>query len=304
MVKLEKDTFNQYGYFSLPTGSLFGCDKMLHTTATNFTTSNTMLFHLLCSSSFGTIHINTTLMMHKEFVVLVESCGIINIILAFPTTVCNLSVIVVLCKSKNLLTVSNIPLLSLAVTDLLTGTISMPVYGSYLILIADKDLLCSLNLTCYFMGIILVMVSLLTVFLLALERYLAIVHTLFYRKHINKAIVVCLVIFIWLFVISFTLGTILSGKSAVLTNTSIAVIVLAYGWSAFVYCNIFLVVKRLRKHDVRPSLALPSSNMAKSSSRSYKTNRLSKFSGIVIAVLLFFYLPFVIAKVMSGYIKY
>ena len=121
------------------------------------------------------------------------SCSWTNILMACPTTVLNILLIIALATSRDRTKPCNILLLNLAVTDLLTGLISMPVFFTIFRFIAESRGSCLLIKisTPFFM--FMAYESLTTVALVALERYISIFHPFFHTsKFTFRNITACL----------------------------------------------------------------------------------------------------------------
>ena len=113
--------------------------------------------------------------------------------MACPTTVLNLLLIIALASSRDRTKPCNILLLNLAVTDLLTGLITMPLFFTVFRFIAESKGSCFLIKILTPFSMLLGYESLTTVALVALERYISIFHPFFHTaKFTSRNITACL----------------------------------------------------------------------------------------------------------------
>uniref|UniRef100_UPI0037E98C6C trace amine-associated receptor 1-like n=1 Tax=Semicossyphus pulcher TaxID=241346 RepID=UPI0037E98C6C len=113
------------------------------------------------------------------------------------TVVLNLLVIISISHFRQLHTTTNLLLLSLAVTDFLVGFLQMPVeillfQGCWML----GDFICALN---YFLGVLLVSVSVGNMVLISVDRYVAICDPMFYSIKVTMKRVKIGICLCWIF---------------------------------------------------------------------------------------------------------
>ena len=122
--------------------------------------------------------------------------AVINLLTAIPTILLNVLVCIAFARKATLRRNGNKVLFSLSLSDLLSGLLIQPVTGCMLIIGAIKH---PLNIPCEMItfvswcGHTLACVSLLTVSLISLERYLAIFHPYVYNRRISARFFICYV---------------------------------------------------------------------------------------------------------------
>ena len=118
-----------------------------------------------------------------------SSCSWTNFALAYPTTVLNLSLVISLVKSREMNKPCGLLILNLAVTDLLNGLFDMPLFYMVFRFIAEgKDpcLFANVVMPCF---VAASFQSFVIVTLIAIERYISVLHPFVYVSKLSKRIV-------------------------------------------------------------------------------------------------------------------
>ena len=145
----------------------------------------------------------------------------------------NSLVIIAIVVSKRLHDAPSYLLLSLAVTDLLTGAVCIPV--TMINLMRDQslsDAVCSMNKR---LGIVLFLVSVLHLIAINTERYIALSRPLHYPTIVTTPRIILLVITIWV------IGVVPTAVYLTVSNTAedYCMTNLLYGWRIFLFLMVF-----------------------------------------------------------------
>lgn len=176
--------------------------------------------------------------------------GVINLFTAIPTIFLNILVCVAFARKATLRRNGNKVLFSLSLSDLLSGVLIQPVTAGMLIFGAihhPLEIPCAMITFVSWCGHTLACVSLLTVSLISLERYLAIFHPYVYNRRISARFLFIMCSFLWSISIIgvFTLLFLHLNLPFYWVNT--VIIVFTYVWNIFVYIRIVSQVKKVQK---------------------------------------------------------
>ena len=153
------------------------------------------------SESNASTKVSVTAATQEIALVVVESC--IVVLLDIAALVGNLLVCLAFYKNRSLRTVTNYFVLSLAITDLSMAVLVMPL--STASLIATNGIVNNLNcIAIHFLAVQLAEVSLLTVVLLAINRYIRVVQPALYVNIFSKKRSVRMVVCVWIVAIPLT----------------------------------------------------------------------------------------------------
>eukprot|EP00795_Rhopilema_esculentum_P017740 gene17740-9408_t len=172
------------------------------------------------------------------------ACAIFNLVLAVPTTLLNTSFIVAVLKSSDRAEPHQILMLNLAITDLLTGIVSMP--SQFILFLHHAHLkdTCSYagfaQTFSYFLGI----VSLLTLTAVATERYVFIFNPHLHNAKLTSCFLIVIVIGTWMASIAVSILFLFSGVKNAITA---CIGVLASGVIFFCYTRIMIRARRIRR---------------------------------------------------------
>ena len=174
------------------------------------------------------------------------SCSWTNITLAFPTTILNLSLIIALASSRFRTKPCNILLMNLAITDLIVGSMNMPLFFVFFRNVAEgKD-------PCSYLLVLLLLISsvgyesFLIVTMIAVERYISIFHPFFHSSKLSSRNVTICIGISWtisfLIVIPLLVGVNSNMLFGCLGGTAIIVIML----NLYCYLRMLLQARRVR----------------------------------------------------------
>uniref|UniRef100_A0A8C4X3Y5 G-protein coupled receptors family 1 profile domain-containing protein n=1 Tax=Erpetoichthys calabaricus TaxID=27687 RepID=A0A8C4X3Y5_ERPCA len=231
----------------------------------------------------------------------------------------NLVVIISISHFKQLHTPTNILVLSLAIADFLVGVVIMP-----FMVVQSVD-------TCWYFGsefcviysvllCLLTETSIVSLVMIAVDRYIAICYPLLYSSKITVRIVSVSVGVVWLIILIYVCGFIFLGGN---TEGVIGIdpcpgdclLVLSSGWGTVdlvlsfllpvsvmvtLYSKIFFVARRhARAISVQQNISLDHSNIPKKSER-----KAAKTLGIVVAVFILCWLPFYTCTLLNQFINF
>ena len=176
--------------------------------------------------------------------------GLAKLILALGNVILNTSSILAIYSIKKRRTgETNLILLCMAATDLLTGIVDQPVCAAYCFLWSQGKLVCELARTCGALAYFIHMNSFLMLILAATERFLIIMFPLKHERYMNNKRIMFSIICLWLYNGLLILLYELEGKTmrAVVIVLSVSTLVIGSSWIAFAYYRIFNAAKKARK---------------------------------------------------------
>ena len=222
--------------------------------------------------------------------------GIVNSLASLPTATLNLSVVIAIVKFKSLQINSNMLILNLAVTDFLAGCFVQPSNAVFFIYLAKGRFICISRYAAALISVSLSLLSLLTVFCIASERFLAIFHPFFYNRFVTKRKIWYLFTASWILVFTFAVAGVLhSTLSEVLTFFSLMVIIITFLWNLYVYTKIYIFVKKIRLEI--NAINRPTGQINSSEENFKKDKRLISFTALVVAAFFLCYMPYVICQI-------
>ena len=212
--------------------------------------------------------------------------------IASPVTVLlNTLAIVAMKKRRELQKLANILLCSMAVTDLLTGAITMPLSATVDVLIlsqASFEHICTLDAVNKLMINFLTLTSLYHLTAIAWERYMAIQKWIEYRNKVTKSLLKKLGITAWLLAVfmSTVLITVVAGvERKVLKFWSMGEIVVVVGCLvaiAYFYIMVFLGVRKRKQNQISQVTVLMKAKLE---------SKVAKTTGLLTAWLISSFVP-------------
>lgn len=192
------------------------------------------------------MHYDLVLKNSSSFKIVHESCSYLNILLMGPSALLNASLIAAVLLSKERERPCTVLLVNLAVTDLLTGTLSMPAFSIIFRRIFQGKMPCDTAVFILPVFVALNIDSFLTVTTIAVERYTSIFHPYFHAARVTKQVTLAFIGISWLVAILTSIPFLLVVKSVVV-NGFIGVFVIT-GVFIIVYCyaRIFWRARELR----------------------------------------------------------
>ena len=222
----------------------------------------------------------------------------------FCVTICVLIIPTVLLNGISVLTISRnfhlqakpcyFVVFIQSITDLFVGIISLPLY----IFIAAKELLntakCVDIIFADSVAFIPMAVSFSNLFLLTLERYMSILHSVAHRSRVTKKMMItnlgCVT-----FMVIF-MGPILKVISEkVFSMTSVAIVTILLAFNTFAYIKIFFAVKSMQFPNDAIGVWSAEENVSafgKKQRRSLREKKLAKSCALVVAISYLSYIPF------------
>lgn len=186
----------------------------------------------------------------KTSIVTVFTCVFIG--LACPCAiVANLMVFLGVLRKPDLRNVYNTSILFLATSDLLTGLITLPsfvVYQGSKLTTPQHEFSCIALVLYTSTNFIFTGLSVITIILITLERYLAIFYPFKYQAYVTKRRIVVTISIVWVIWISFiTLARFSPGASVGLYSAIAAVLLIpCILLTLFVYCKVYVLTRRVR----------------------------------------------------------
>ena len=175
-----------------------------------------------------------------------QTCSWLNLILAFPTTIANVSLIIALLMSSDRARPCQLLILNLAATDLLAGFANMPIQFVVFRFISQQRDPCNFaNITTPF-GYILGIVSFITVTSIAVERYVNVFHPFFHLSKLNSRNTGISVCILWLFGISAVMPSTVLSSSTFLNALSTFLVVVGTSINVFTYMRVLLRARKVR----------------------------------------------------------
>lgn len=196
----------------------------------------------------------------KTSIVTVFTCVFIG--LACPCAiVANLMVFLGVLRKPDLRNVYNTSILFLATSDLLTGLITLPsfvVYQGSKLINPQHEFSCVALIMYTFTTFMFTGLSVITLILITMERYLAIFYPFKYQDYVTKRRIVITISVVWVIWITFiTLTRFLSGAGSGLYSVIAALLLVpCILLTFFVYCKVFFLTRRVRA-SIGHELATP-----------------------------------------------
>ena len=262
--------------------------------------SSSLTYTLICSYGRGTTTLNITVEITRAFSAQIQLCSLITFFSCLPAALLNILAIIAIAKTKELQTPSNVLVFSLSVTDAITGAICFPMYGVYLHNQRKMQNACLFTYIVYQISAPLSVISIISVSTIALERYLALFSPYFYQHHVTTRKIVIGISVVWvavilIFLISFGIGN----TTLALAFTSITIIV-GLSWNAYVYVKIFKLLRRLQRQTWAENIPASITTENKRNKQASAEKRLNTFTGVIILVLFFSYMPFLCTRIVTA----
>ena len=175
--------------------------------------------------------------------------SVLDLLVAITATVSNAVIVYVIWKNKSLHSPSNTLLGSLAVTDLLVGSLVAPF--NILTKLGETNnnggLYCVAGVICSFIGWTSGSLSFLTVSTISVERYLAIRLHLKYVAIVTTKKVRTVLACLWIFVVAFAALHFSDNRNFIIRSVILTTMALCIGVTVLCYYAIYASVRRHRK---------------------------------------------------------
>ena len=216
-------------------------------TVNSTTQGTTFVFHSHCHYFHETYVYSSTFKWNFLFV------GITNIFLAVSTGSLNLFTLLVIRYSKSLHTSSNMFIAGLSVCDLLTGFVTFPLNAALSFEFSAARTPCALRLTLNFVGYLFGQVGLLTLLLIATDRFFAVFYPYEYEEytHTKKNIFYALLV-MWLVSLAFVSGSFFTPKFMLYTIFVSITLIFLLVWSVYSQGKILKVTRQILR-EIRPT---------------------------------------------------
>ena len=201
--------------------------------------------------------------------------SVIGLLSAIGSVFGNALVLYVIAKFSRLQTPSNILLCNLCITDFITGLIVVPTISIRRITEAYGNGICAIRLICAYFAYLTVIVSIVTVCIISIDRYFAIMRPFQYQRTITVSRYIITICILWLILCSYSglpFLRILSGK----LYFEIAFIVMTLTILVFFICYARIsMVARSHRRKLQHSIASSRQEAISSSPPSQSTCNMS-----------------------------
>ena len=181
--------------------------------------------------------------------------GITNVFFAISTGTLNLFTLIIIRYSKPLHTSSNMFIAGLAVCDLLTGFVTFPLNAALNFEFSYARTPCALRLTINFVGYLFGQSGLLTLVLIATDRFFAVFYPYQYEEytHSKKNILYAL-ISVWVLSLVFVAGSFFTPKFMLYTIFVSVTLLFLLVWSFYSQGKILKVTRQILR-EIRPTVS-------------------------------------------------
>lgn len=179
--------------------------------------------------------------------------AILNIFLSISTGTLNFFTLLIIRYSKPLHTSSNMFIAGLAVCDVLTGFITFPLNAALNFEFSQATTRCGLRLTLNFVGYLFGQCGLLTLVLIATDRYFAVFYPYEYEEytHSKKKIFYAL-LSVWIISAAFVAGSFFTPKFMLYTIFVSITLLFLLVWSFYTQGKILKVTRQILR-EIRPA---------------------------------------------------
>ena len=180
-------------------------------------------------------------------------------ILILPTIFLNCSLLIAISKNKRLWRSTHILIGFLAVTDVLVGVVSMPLFLSTIVIEIiyernsyNKGVYCGLSKAALNAGDLGLGLSFITFVLITFERYVAIFAPFWYRKYVRKSVMVKATLLAWLIWAAIVVLLILDVSAEfVIGVVLLIVVVMVYFLAVPAHARIFYLLKKMESSRIQ-----------------------------------------------------
>ena len=230
----------------------------------------------------------------------VIAVSLVNFVAAPLAFFLNFLAVYTIYRRKTLRTLSNLILCNLALTDMLTGLISQPLFATLMMTSAFCVKFCFINTSTIIFGNILSSISMASLFLINLDRHISIFYPFYYEKFKEgKLKLLVIVVVIWLlniFVVSASLAT----PDMVLTTVAASTFALViFIWSFYVNIRAVLVVRKIQRQIKSSHVSTDSNTGLENKKNSEVMSRATRVVSTILGSMLFCYVPFVVSTVIE-----
>eukprot|EP00111_Clytia_hemisphaerica_P001473 TCONS_00004221-protein len=203
------------------------------------TTLDPLIHNMSCEvphddqSKVYTYHLSASFVASSTFI------AILNFVMAIPCAFTNLLIIFAIIKNEHLQITPYKLLFSICLADLITGAVAQPIFGTHIFQISAADHQCPLSNFMIYIVPVLILVTMVTHAVSALERYCSIHYVKNYEKIFSSRFVAGILLLVWsissiCFVVPF-----ISGKTIVGGRIVIALILVSLAICSYCYISMY-----------------------------------------------------------------
>ena len=253
---------------------------------------------LLGCNNIGTYFDNST-----SFRINILIVGILDMLSAIQTIVFNGVIVTVFLRKKRLMSGSNKLLFSLSISDLISGLFVQPFLAISMFVSISRG---ASNIPCVplkisgVVGTTVACVSLLTVSLISLERFVAIFHPFIHLRLITSRMLTLTCIGLWV-TCTVAVTIFLSSRNFFIAFfwTNAILIGFTYVFNTYIYVRISRQVHKIRKEMTQLKLRLAKIAGVNPYTQSESNSKATQIAASIIMALLFCYLPQVILSLTN-----
>ena len=229
----------------------------------------------------------------------VIAVSLVNFVAAPFAAFLNFLAMYTIYRRKSLRTLSNLILCSLALTDMLTGLVTQPMFATLMMMSAFCVKFCFINTFTIIIGNTLSSISMASLFLINLDRHISIFYPFYYEKRKDSKIqLLIIVILIWLINILVVSASLATPNMALSTISASVVAFLIYIWSFYVNIRVVMIVRNLQR-QVKSRLPSTVNTGLEEKRNSEVMSRATRVVSTILGSMLICYMPFVVFTVVE-----
>ena len=189
---------------------------------------------------------------------------------------------------------SNFILCNLALTDMLTGLFTQPLFATLMMTSAFCVKFCLVNTITIIIGNLLSSISVASLFLITLDRHISIFYPFYYEKiKDDKIKLIAIVIIIWLGNILIVFGSLATPKMTLTSVLGSTFAIVIFFWSLYVNVKAVVVVKKIQR-QIQSHVAVSARRNVEERSNSEAMSRVTRLVSTILGSMLLCYMPFVV----------
>ena len=174
------------------------------------------------------------------------------VLITLCTIIFNATFLVVVSRALRLRTISNTLLISLSVTDLVTGIAVLPFIAASFILYLEQNFICIIFWHSKFSTFSVALIAFWHIPLISLEKYLAIMHPFWHQRCVSKNRIIMVVLLVWVTWIALPLASLLIGFSHPTTHRRLGQAIpylcgIFYILVIYCYIRIFVEIRKVKR---------------------------------------------------------
>lgn len=189
---------------------------------------------------------------------------------------------------------SNLILCNLALTDMLTGLISQPLFAALMMASAFCVKFCFLNISSIILGNLLSSISVVSLFLITLDRHISIFYPFYYEKiKEDHAKLLIIIIIIWLVNIFVVVASLFTPDMVLTSIAGTTVSLVIFFWSFYVNVRAVMVVKKIQR-EIASHKATNDCPGLEGKRNSEVMSRVTRVVTTILGSMMLCYMPFVV----------